>query len=84
MLQIDPAKRATMREVVNHKWMKIGGEDPVFDNLIEESLTKPLSHTGQLNDIVLQHMESLGIERDKTIDVRKMTIDVRETFLFSV
>lgn len=35
MLVIDPVRRAGMREIITHKWMKMDGPDEEFDCLIQ-------------------------------------------------
>jgi serine/threonine-protein kinase SIK3 len=69
MLVIDPSKRITIREIVEHCWIKIGGEDPEFEELIQESLSPPPDDTGELNETVLTHMDSLCMNKEKTVEV---------------
>ena len=70
MLTIDPVKRATIEDILHHRWVKVGGEDPEFDRLIAESLQPPLTEDEPMNELVLQHMQSLDISREQTIKVR--------------
>lgn len=69
MLTIDPVKRASVEEILNHRWVKLAGEDPEFDKLIGKSFRPPQVEDDPLNELVLQHMLSLDIDRDQTIKV---------------
>ena len=72
MLLIDPERRLAMRDVINHKWMRMRGEDVEFERLIATSLDA-VDYDEVLNELVLQHMETLGIERQQTVEVRSVT-----------
>ena len=70
MLVIDPEKRLTMKEITNNKWMKLDGDDEDFQKLIADSL-EPIDEADEpLNEMVMQHMEGLGIDRESTVEVR--------------
>lgn len=69
MLAIDPLKRITIREIVEHRWIKIGGEDPEFDALIQESLSPGPDKPRIMNEPILTHMASMGMNREETIEV---------------
>lgn len=69
MLTIDPVKRASVEEILSHRWVKLAGEDPEFDKLISQSFRPPQVEDEPLNELVLQHMQSLDIDRDQTIKV---------------
>ncbi|ELU10035.1 hypothetical protein CAPTEDRAFT_103587 [Capitella teleta] len=68
MLAIDPLKRITIREIVEHRWIKIGGEDPEFDALIQESLSPGPDKPRIMNEPILTHMASMGMNREETIE----------------
>ncbi|CAH1796976.1 unnamed protein product, partial [Owenia fusiformis] len=68
MLTVDCNKRISMREIVQHEWMKLGGEDPEFERLISDSLQiLSINDDSEPSETILQHLESLGIERDKVV-----------------
>lgn len=69
MLLIDPERRLSMREIIAHKWMRLGGDEEEFERLIENSLSNRDNENQVLNEMVVQHMESLNFERDQTIEV---------------
>ena len=66
MLVIDPAKRYTIEQIKNHKWMQMeGGEpSPVTSPVVD--IPKPI---GEFNEQALRLMQSLGIDQQKTIEV---------------
>ncbi|KAM7315336.1 serine/threonine-protein kinase SIK3 [Ixodes scapularis] len=61
MLVVDPEKRWTVRQVVQHKWMRQGAPYPEFERLMERCGKAPsASEDGEMVDaIVLQHMLQL-------------------------
>ena len=59
-----------MREIIQHKWMRVNGDDVEFDRLIANSIGPSDNDDQVLNEMVLQHMETLGIGRDQTVEVR--------------
>ena len=69
MLVIDPLKRISMQEIVGHRWVKLGGDDPEFEELIQESLSPGSEEHRALNDAVLQHMDTIGMNKDKAVEV---------------
>ena len=69
LLCIDPAKRITIPEIVSHRWMKIGGDDPEFSRLIAESMAPIDTEETNLNQLILDHMTSLGLDRNKIVSV---------------
>ena len=69
LLCIDPAKRITIPEIVSHRWMKVGGDDPEFNKLIAESMLPSDMEDSNLNQLILDHMTSLGLDRNKIIAV---------------
>jgi serine/threonine protein kinase len=75
LLCIDPAKRITIPEIVSHRWMKMGGEDAEFDRLIAESMAPDDMEVVQPNDLILDQMTVLGLDRDKIIAVCWFSFD---------
>ena len=70
MLVIDAEKRLSIKEIILHKWMRMTGEDEDFEKLIEESLeAQEVKEEMPLHEEILKSMESLGIEREQTIEV---------------
>jgi len=70
MLTIDPSKRASIEEIICHRWMTIAGDDPEFEKLISESM-RPSSPVPlePLNELILQHMSRLEFDRQQTVRV---------------
>ena len=69
MLVVDPQKRMSMTEIVNHKWIRLAEDDLEFSQLVKESL-EPVNHDLDLSEPVLHYMEDLGIERERTVKVK--------------
>lgn len=82
MLTIDPAKRATIEEIIYHRWTTLGGEDKEFEGLINESMrpSSPLP-LEPLNEIILQYMTRLNFDRQQIIEVRHTQ---RNAFVYSL
>lgn len=78
MLVVDPVKRLSMDQLIQHKWMKISGEDKEFEMLISEyngneELNHEITH---LNEQVLNYMASFRLDRERTIEaVKKQAYD---------
>ena len=71
MLVVEPVHRLSMRDIVSHRWMRVPGDDLEFDSLVRESLdTSDVDDDTCLNELVLHHMKQLGIDREKTVEVR--------------
>ncbi|GAB1604852.1 serine/threonine-protein kinase SIK3-like isoform X1 [Argonauta hians] len=73
MLVVDPVKRISIEQVINHRWMKIGGPDKVFEQLISDfsgstQLNPEMIH---LNEKVLSYMESFKLDRERTVEAVK-------------
>ena len=69
MLTIDPSKRATIRDIINHRWMTLSGEDPDFDRLISDSVKVTVSESEPINQVALSHMRGLTFDLDQAIKV---------------
>ena len=68
MLVVDPAKRITIAQIRQHRWMQadptlLQQDDPAF------SMQGYTSNLGDYNEQVLGIMQALGIERQRTIEV---------------
>ena len=72
MLTVDPSKRITIDQILNHEWVRAGEEDPEFDELISYSRSSNVE-TEELNENILSHMENLGLDREMTEKVRWLT-----------
>jgi len=64
LLCTDPRRRITVPEIVSHRWMRMSGEDADFERLMSNSID-PASEDAELNEVVLEHMSKLGLDRDK-------------------
>lgn len=68
---MDPSQRIVIRDIIKHKWVTGCQDDAEFEALIGESMyppdTSPDKH--QFNDVVLDYMEKVEIDRDKTKEV---------------
>ncbi|XP_018605421.2 serine/threonine-protein kinase SIK1 [Scleropages formosus] len=62
MLVVDPAKRISIAQIKQHRWMQ---SDPVAPCLV---LSDYGSNLGDYNEQVLTIMQALGIDRQKTIE----------------
>ena len=73
MLVRDPSKRFGIKQIKEHKWMKLLEliEDSSNDPCTEE-IYKEEEHT--FNDKVLQQMANIGISREKALQVNLPTI----------
>ncbi|XP_074652388.1 serine/threonine-protein kinase SIK3-like isoform X2 [Tubulanus polymorphus] len=79
MLVIDPNKRLTMEEIIRHKWIQVGStpdDVKVFNEILEQYNNNTCSEPETINEVVLSHMESLGINREETVkSVNKKAYD---------
>ncbi|XP_061735193.1 serine/threonine-protein kinase SIK1 [Nerophis ophidion] len=66
MLVVDPAKRITVAQIKQHRWMLA---DPSAANqFLSHSLTEYNSNLGDYSEPVLGIMNTLGIDRQRTIE----------------
>lgn len=68
MLVVDPAKRITIAQIRQHRWMQadptlLQQDDPAF------SMQGYTSNLGDYNEQVLGIMQALGIDRQRTVEV---------------
>lgn len=68
MLVLDPSKRLTITQIKEHKWMLI--EVPVQRPALYPQGQENEPSIGEYNEQVLRLMHSLGIDQQKTIEVR--------------
>ena len=61
LLCTDPSRRITIPEIVAHRWVRLGGEDPEFDQLIRDALDTSGSDDRTLDPIVVDNMVTLGV-----------------------
>ncbi|XP_062578305.1 serine/threonine-protein kinase SIK3-like isoform X1 [Saccostrea cucullata] len=66
MLTVDPSKRITIDQILHHEWIKTGGEDPEFEELVSYLRPSLTLETEELNETILSHMENLGLDREMT------------------
>lgn len=67
MLVVDPAKRITVAQIKQHRWMLADPTAP--HQTLSHSLTEYNSNLGDYSEPVLGIMNTLGIDRQRTIEV---------------
>lgn len=69
MLVVDPTKRITISQIKQHKWMQA---DPSLrqQQSLSFSMQNYNSNLGDYNEQVLGIMQTLGIDRQRTVEVR--------------
>lgn len=74
MLVVDPTKRITISQIKQHKWMQA---DPSLQQ--QQSLSFSMqnynSNLGDYNEQVLGIMQTLGIDRQRTVEVSSCPLD---------
>ncbi|NWS62037.1 SIK2 kinase, partial [Chunga burmeisteri] len=83
MLVLDPSKRLTIAQIKEHKWMLI--EVPAQRPILYPQGEENEPSIGEYNEQVLRLMHSLGIDQQKTIEVKYTQTDIcrwREGLLF--
>lgn len=68
MLVLDPSKRLTIAQIKEHKWMLV--EVPVQRPVLYPQGQENEPSIGEFNEQVLRLMHSLGIDQQKTIEVK--------------
>lgn len=71
MLVVDPAKRISVTQIKQHRWML--ADPSAVHQTLSHSLTEYNSNLGDYSEPVLGIMNTLGIDRQRTIEVRKRT-----------
>lgn len=69
MLVLDPSKRLTIAQIKEHKWMLI--EVPAQRSILYAQGQENQPSIGEYNEQVLRLMHSLGIDQQKTIEVKQ-------------
>jgi len=75
LLCTDPSKRITLKDVAQHKWMKIDSSVAEIEGLVRAA-----THTGApppdaspatqpLDEVILRHMQTLSMNREDIIKV---------------
>ena len=70
MLVVDPAKRISIAQIKQHRWMLADPSAPRQALSVSLSITDYNSNLGDYNESVLSIMQTLGIDRQRTIEVR--------------
>lgn len=68
MLVVDPAKRISIAQIKQHRWMLADPNAP--HQTLSHSLTDYNSNLGDYSEPVLSIMHTLGIDRQRTVEVR--------------
>lgn len=68
MLVLDPSKRLTIAQIKEHKWMLV--EVPAQRPVLYPPGQENEPSIGEYNEQVLRLMHSLGIDQQKTIEVK--------------
>lgn len=68
MLVLDPSKRLSIAQIKEHKWMLI--EVPVQRPILYPQEQDNEPSIGEFNEQVLRLMHSLGIDQQKTVEVK--------------
>ncbi|XP_069115952.1 serine/threonine-protein kinase SIK3-like isoform X2 [Argopecten irradians] len=78
MLTVDANKRITMKQIIQHRWMKGGDDDPDFEEQINE-YNRPTDvdpDLENLNEQIISHMEYLDIDIERVVrSVREQCYD---------
>ncbi|XP_071957572.1 serine/threonine-protein kinase SIK3-like isoform X2 [Antedon mediterranea] len=69
MLVLDPQKRYTTSQILQHRWIRSGDPDPAFDQMIAEYSKDQIDEVKEeLNEKVLHHMiYDLGVNRERIL-----------------
>ncbi|KAJ8282676.1 hypothetical protein COCON_G00051950 [Conger conger] len=68
MLVVDPAKRISIAQIKQHRWMLADPSAPRQALSVSLSITDYNSNLGDYNEPVLSIMQTLGIDRQRTIE----------------
>lgn len=69
MLVVDSAKRISIAQIKQHRWMLADPSAP--HQILSQSFTDYNSNLGDYSEPVLGIMQTLGIDRQRTVEVRK-------------
>lgn len=67
MLVVDPTRRITVAQIKQHRWML--ADPSATRQILSHSLREYNSNLGDYSEPVLSIMNTLGIDRQKTIEV---------------
>lgn len=67
MLMVDPAKRISIAQIKQHRWMM--ADPSAAHQILSHPLTEYNSNLGDYSEPVLGIMNTLGIDRQRTIEV---------------
>lgn len=67
MLVVDPARRISVAQIKQHRWMM--ADPTAAHQTLSHSLTEYNSNLGDYSEPVLGIMNTLGIDRQRTIEV---------------
>lgn len=67
MLVVDPARRISVAQIKQHRWML--ADPTAAHQTLSHSLTEYNSNLGDYSEPVLGIMNTLGIDRQRTIEV---------------
>lgn len=73
MLVVDPAKRISISQIKQHRWMLADPSAPL--QTLSHSLTDYNSNLGDYSEPVLNIMHTLGIDRQRTVEVRDAELE---------
>ena len=76
MLVLDPSKRLTIAQIKEHKWMLV--EVPVQRPVLYPQGQENEPSIGEFNEQVLRLMHGLGIDQQKTIEVKWSEIRLKK------
>lgn len=76
MLVVDPTKRISVAQIKQHRWMLADPTAPNQTLSMSLPLTDYNSNLGDYSEPVLGIMQTLGIDRQKTIEVSGRLVDV--------
>lgn len=66
MLVVDPAKRISIAQIRQHRWMQA---DPTLPHTRPSSTLSYNSNLGDYDEQVLGIMQTLGVDRQRTVEV---------------
>ena len=76
MLVVDPTKRISVAQIKQHRWMLADPTAPNQTLSMALPLTDYNSNLGDYSEPVLGIMQSLGIDRQRTIEVSGRLVDL--------
>ncbi len=79
MLVLDPSRRYSTKQILNHRWTKSGEPDPAFDQMMEEYDNQSLVDEEEepINEAIVQQIVNLGLELVDREMVIQVSVDKR-------